>query len=250
MEILHHLATEYFHCWQLVVCPKMVHFYTMFSADRLYSLFEARRRELGLSQADLCALAFGKNDNTALQSLKKGASPSIERVEAFAKALQWELRLGPPEEKMATEVIVVGSDDYVAVPRLDVRLSAGPGAFNHDASEVERLAFRRDWLRRLGVAPKDAVLVGIKGDSMSPGLRDGDIALVDKARRQVRSGQVYALTDTDGSTRVKRIDIVPDHGYILRSDAPDFSAETRFGLDTKRMQIEGQVVWSGHVWER
>lgn len=228
----------------------MVHFYTMFSAESLYSLFEARRRELGLSQADLCALAFGKSDNTALQSLKKGASPSIERVEAFARALQWELRLGPPDEKVATEVVVMNGDDYVAVPRLDVRLSAGPGNFNHDPAEVERLAFRHDWLRRLDVKAANAVLVGIKGDSMAPGLRDGDIALVDKARQLVRPGHVYALTDTDGSTRVKRVDIVPGHGYILRSDAPDFAAEPRFGLDAKALRIEGQVVWSGHVWER
>jgi phage repressor protein C with HTH and peptisase S24 domain len=66
----------------------------------------------------------------------------------------------------------------------------------------------------------------------------------------VRPGNVYALTDKDGSTRVKRVDIVPNEGYILRSDAPDFPAELRVGLDAKAVRIEGQVVWSGHVWER
>jgi phage repressor protein C with HTH and peptisase S24 domain len=64
----------------------------------------------------------------------------------------------------------------------------------------------------------------------------------------VRSGHVYALSDIDGSTRVKRVDLVPNQGYVLRSDAPDHPAELRFGIDGKAVRIEGQVVWSGHTW--
>lgn len=177
---------------------------------------------------------------------KKGTGINIAKT--ICDALDLEFYIGPRRSDPPPEIVVLDSDDYVAVPRLDVRLSAGPGAFNHDPAEVTRLAFRREWLSRLGVKPADAFLVGISGDSMAPGLRDGDIALVDRGRKTPgKSGQVYALTDIDGSTRVKRIDLVKD-GYILRSDAPDYPVEARYRLDMDRTQIEGLVVWSGHNW--
>lgn len=184
-----------------------------------------------------------------LRGAKKSGTP-LNRAREICAALGLEFYIGPPRDTAPVEQVVLDTDDYIPVPRLDVRLSAGPGAHNGPPDELDRIAFRRDWLSRLGVRPQDAVLVGISGDSMAPGLRDGDIALIDRGRQKVRPGHVYAFTDADGSTRVKRLDIVPDHGYILRSDAPDFPAETRFGLDAKALRIEGQVVWSGHVWER
>lgn len=66
----------------------------------------------------------------------------------------------------------------------------------------------------------------------------------------MRSGQVYALTDKDGSTRVKRVDIVPSEGCALRSGAPEHPADIRFGIDGEAVRIEGLVVWSGHTWKR
>ncbi|SOC19652.1 peptidase S24-like protein [Rhodobacter maris] len=82
---------------------------------------------------------------------------------------------------------------------------------------------------------------------MTPGLHDGDLALIDQRRNTVRSGQVYALTDIDGSTRVKRVDVLPT-GLILRSDAPSYPTEFRPCDDANRVNIIGQVVWSGHTW--
>ena len=219
--------------------------------DPILDTIDRALKAKGLSDAAASKLAVGhsaliKNLRMPREGEKRYNLPSLQKL---AEVLDLEFYFGPRREP-GTEVIVQGVDDYIPVPRLDVRLSAGPGAMNHDPAEVERLAFRLDWLKRLDVRPQDAVLVGVAGDSMAPGLRDGDIALVDRGRRTVRPGNVYALTDKDGSTRVKRVDIVPNEGYILRSDAPDFPAELRVGLDAKAVRIEGQVVWSGHVWER
>lgn len=184
-----------------------------------------------------------------LRGAKKSGTP-LNRAREICVALGLEFYIGPPRDTGPVEQVILDTDDYIAVPRLDVRLSAGPGAHNGPPDELDRIAFRRDWLKRLNVRPQDAVLVEISGDSMSPGLRHGDIALVDRGRQIVRSGQVYALTDKDGSTRVKRVDIVPGEGYVLRSDAPEHPADIRFGIDGKAVRIEGLVVWSGHVWER
>lgn len=146
------------------------------------------------------------------------------------------------------EHTIVDGDDFAKIPRLDIRLSAGNGAQNGHPEVIETLAFRHDWLKRLDLSASSAVLVAIDGDSMAPDLHHGDLALIDKNRATVRSGHVYAFTDIDGSTRVKRLDAVPDQGYILRSDNPKFPTETRLGPDANRVHILGQVVWSGHTW--
>ncbi|MDT8856468.1 helix-turn-helix transcriptional regulator [Paracoccaceae bacterium Fryx2] len=177
----------------------------------------------------------------------KRAVPSIEKASSIATALGLEIYVGPPRATGPVETVVLGNEDFTAVPRLDARLSAGPGAENGDSSVLEKLAFRRDWLDRMGVSPSKAVLVQVKGDSMEPGLHDGDLALIDTNRTTVRSGHVYAITDTDGSTRVKRLDLV-DNGLILRSDAPAYPVEFRPCDDANRVHIIGQVVWSGHTW--
>lgn len=176
-------------------------------------------------------------------------SPSVDRAKEICEAIGLEFYVGPPRPTGPVETVILGNEDFTAVPRYDARLSAGPGADNGDAQVVEKLAFRRDWLARIGVAPSAAVLVPVSGDSMAPTLHDGDLALIDTNRKAVRTGQVYALTDLDGSTRVKRLDRLPT-GLILRSDAPTHPAEFRPIPDAARVAIIGQVVWSGHTWRQ
>jgi len=180
---------------------------------------------------------------------RKKDGPSLSRAKEICDALGLEFYVGPPRPTGPVETVILGNEDFTAVPRYDARLSAGPGADNGDAQVVEKLAFRRDWLARIGVAPSAAVLVPVSGDSMAPTLHDGDLALIDTNRKAVRTGQVYALTDLDGSTRVKRLDRLPT-GLILRSDAPTHPAEFRPIPDAARVAIIGQVVWSGHTWRQ
>lgn len=186
----------------------------------------------------------------AVRSILRGGKKSgttINRAREVCEALGLELYIGPPRVSGPIETVNIGNEDYAPIPRLDARASAGPGTENTNAQVIEKLAFRRDWLARMGVDASRAVLVSVKGDSMAPGLQDGDLALIDRRRQEVRSGNVYALTDTDGSTRVKRIDLLPE-GLILRSDAPQYPTEFRAPGDANRVQIIGQVVWSGHTW--
>ena len=186
----------------------------------------------------------------ALRSVLRGSKKTgtgINRAQQICEALGLEFYIGPPRSTGPVETVVLGNEDFAPIPRLDARVSAGPGAENGDVQVIEKLAFRRDWLDRMGVDPAQAVLVQVSGDSMTPGLHDGDLALIDRRRNKVRNGHVYALTDTDGSTRVKRIDLLPN-GLILRSDAPSYPAEFRPCDDANRLRIIGQVVWSGHTW--
>ena len=214
----------------------------------LLTIDDALKRK-GLSDAAASKLAVGhpsliKNLRMPREGEKRYNLPSLMKL---AEVLDLEFYFGPPRSTGPVETVILGNEDFAPIPRLDARVSAGPGAENGDVQVIEKLAFRRDWLDRMGVDPAQAVLVQVSGDSMTPGLHDGDLALIDRRRNKVRNGHVYALTDTDGSTRVKRIDLLPE-GLILRSDAPSYQSEFRRSDDADRIQIIGQVVWSGHAW--
>ncbi len=181
-----------------------------------------------------------------LRSTKKDG-PSLSKAKEICDALDLEIYVGHRRETGPVEHTIINGEDFAAIPRLSVRLSAGAGANNEDESVIETLAFRREWLNQLGVNPSECVIVSIFGDSMEPGLHDGDLALIDQGKKVPRPGCIYALTDFDGSTRVKRIDLLPETGLILRSDNPQYPVEPRLNHDAERVEVIGQVVWSGHT---
>lgn len=214
----------------------------------LFAAVEERLKTLGTT-----AYAVEQQHNLpedAVRSILRGGKKSgttLNRAKAVCDALGLELYIGPRRDRGQVEHTIINGEDFAAVPRLDARLSAGGGADNGHAEVIENLAFRRDWLQRLGIAASAAVLVSVHGDSMEPTLHDGDLALIDTAQKQVRSGHVYAVTD-QGQTRVKRVDVLPGEGLLLRSDNPSYQVEPRLGSDANMVQVIGQVMWSGHVW--
>lgn len=228
----------------------------MQDAAEILSLFQSRMRDMNMTQTELGQRAFGKADNTAIQSLKKGSSPGYDRVAAMAKVLGLELYLGMPKQEPRSTQIVVDGGAYVPVPLHEAMLSAGPGALNGNAAIIDQLVFRQDWLAKIGVPAANAAMARISGDSMAPALRDGDLVLIDTAncevpvRRRARGGKVgpiYAFLQ-NGEARVKRIERPEAKYLILLSDNPTFPPEMVSDLRVDNFQILGQVVWSGHTW--
>lgn len=152
-----------------------------------------------------------------------------------------------PEPASAPEVEIEG-ESFAAIPRYDARLAAGGGAVNHEGAATAGLAFRRDWLSRMGVAPASACIVTVTGDSMAPTLCDTDLVMIDRRRTAIRNRHVYAFVDISGEARVKRLELVSDRMIILSSDNPDFATEWREGEEMNALIILGEVVWSAHSW--
>jgi len=213
----------------------------------LYRLLEGRRRELKLSQAEVERRAFGKPGNASLQAIRRGASPSFERVEKMAQVLGLEFYIGAPRADHSTDLLV--GDDFIRIPRYDVELSAGPGSMNHDNLPSSSLAFRADWLSRMAINPAKCVIVGVTGDSMEPTLYGGDLVMLDRHATTIKDMRLFGVVDVDGSAKVKRLQKV-DGQLILHSDNRAYPADVRMGVDANRMTIIGQVVWSGHDFER
>ena len=200
----------------------------------------------GLKDAGASKLAVG--NPSLIKNIRAGqGNVGVESLRRLAEVLDLELYFGPRREVGPIEQVTLDGADFAAIPLLDVQLSAGHGAENGDSQALEMLAFPRPWLQQLGVLPSQARLVSVTGDSMLPTLRDGDIVMIDQGRTTVQHGAIYALTDLDGSTRVKHIDLVPKQGLILRSANPTYPAEPRLTDKANGIKIIGQVVWSGSV---
>lgn len=228
----------------------------MTTPHQIYEALEARRLELGLSQAEVGARAFGKSDNAAFQALRRGSSPSAEKLAGLCAAVGWEFYFGPPRSTGPSEQTIVDGADFAQIPVHKADLAAGEGADNTTEDFVGHLAFRRSWLKRIGVTAASAVLARAHGDSMLPLIHAGDMVLIDRARRNIpvrrrttkdaRLAPIYAIDD-DGMARLKRVER-PEPGIaILGSDNPSFPAEVLTGKKVEGLHIIGKVMWWGHT---
>lgn len=183
-----------------------------------------------------------------IRGAKKAGTP-LNRAREVCEALGLELYIGPRRDTATPPpAIEIDGEDFATIKRVSAEVSAGPGAFNGDAEVVGSLAFRQDWLRDRGVRPDRALLVTVKGSSMDPHIKDGDLVLVDLDRTQIDNGEPYVLIDGDGQTLLKRLHRLGRHGLVLVSDNPAYPPELRHGADAERVKVLGRVVWSGHNW--
>ncbi|HEV2079739.1 MAG TPA: S24 family peptidase [Allosphingosinicella sp.] len=137
------------------------------------------------------------------------------------------------------------SADQVAVPRLDVVASAGPGALPGEERPQSHVGFDRKWLRGLGAGDgRQLSMIRVVGDSMAPALVDGDEILVDRndGVSRLRDG-IYVLR-RDDFLMVKRLSPDPSGRRVaIVSDNANYPSWP--GYDLSSIDIVGRVVWCG-----
>lgn len=185
---------------------------------------------------------------------QNSAGPTLSKVQQICEALGLELYIGAPRDTGAVEQIVLDGSDFAQVPVHKVALAAGDGADNHTEELAGYLAFRRSWLKRVGVAASAAVLARATGESMAPTIHDGDMLLIDRAKadppaarrsaKDTRPSPIYAILDVDTGARVKRLELAAPGTLALLSDNPSFAPEFR---TVDSVKIIGKVVWWGHT---
>jgi phage repressor protein C with HTH and peptisase S24 domain len=132
----------------------------------------------------------------------------------------------------------------VAVPRLNVGASAGPGSLPGDERPASHLAFDPQWLRRIAADPKQLSVIQVEGDSMLPTLSDGDEILVDggDGAERLRDG-IYVLRMEDALV-VKRVALSPlGKKVAIRSDNPAYPKWP--DCDRSGINVVGRVIWVG-----
>lgn len=221
--------------------------------DRL----KAARRHARLTQAQL-AERTGLNQ-TSISDLERGKSVSSSFSYQIASACginpRW-LVLGvggmldpqgvadPPSEYDAPS-----EDEYALIPQYDARAAAGDGCLNEHVEIKGGLAFKRDWLRKLGLKPDNLRVIYAEGDSMADTIMDGEVMLVDCADREPRSGKIYAILRPDGGVSVKRLIQKSITGaWTVASDNPDkrrYPDEDATADVLHDIPIIGRVAWRG-----
>jgi phage repressor protein C with HTH and peptisase S24 domain len=152
----------------------------------------------------------------------------------------------PGEGQSQTLSMRTDRGDFVPIPQLEVRASAGAGhlAVSDDAyATTDVVALREAWLRRLGVSVNFARILICQGDSMHETISDGDMMLLDTSIREVQSDGVYVLV-FNGLVKVKRIEIQRDR-LLLKSDNPHYETEIVPAAESADLHIAGRVKWAG-----
>lgn len=153
-------------------------------------------RALGISKSAVSQIESGDTKSLALDTALKVQAITGYRAE-------W-LRDGalPKKGKAGISPQV----DYPAVRRGSIKLSAGVSGFaveyeNHDGPPI---FFRKEWFSTHGFLPERLIALSVQGQSMEPGLYDGDTVIVNLAETQPIDGEVFAV-NFEGELVIKRL---------------------------------------------
>lgn len=214
---------------------------------RLVELAQAR----GVSLSALSAM-LGRNAAYLQQFVRKGSPRKLEENDRRTLAMFFgvdEAELGAPAPAVVATVepgrgLVRpprgATAHWVDIPRLALGASAGPGALAPEETAEGRLRFSQRWLRSLGLDPSHLSVIEVAGDSMEPGLRDGDEILVDRTQRMWRDG--IHVVRIDDVLLVKRLEQGPVGKIRVISDNPAYASTERARED---VVVVGRVVWKG-----
>jgi phage repressor protein C with HTH and peptisase S24 domain len=136
-------------------------------------------------------------------------------------------------------------DSTAWVPRISVELHAGNGRVMDKEDYAHPLPFQAGWLRKKNARRENLRVVDVRGDSMEPYLRDGDIVLIDLSKRALIDGHVYAIRYGD-DLRVKYLFRRFDNGLTIRSENREQHPDENIAPDElKFIEVLGEIIWRG-----
>ncbi|AXN32270.1 LexA family transcriptional regulator [Vibrio coralliilyticus] len=162
----------------------------------------------------------------------------------------WRTRGKIPEDIFlkAQEIFKTGSlapKGYVELKFYDVEVSAGHGALVEKEEESNAMVFSERFLRQdLGYNPNNIFLMPVRGDSMTPTLKNQSIVMVNRVDGFSTDG-IYVFR-YDGRLMVKRLQFLPN-GIKVVSDNSAYEpwALSKEDVQGADFEIIGEVVWSG-----
>jgi len=210
--------------------------------------------------ADKLAKAAGVSPSALRKWLRGEAEPSRERLIAFADAtgveIAWLVR-GEGEQPLLEDVSSRRRDSvergptgaspierFVLLPHRPKAAAAGAGRPEADMP-AEFIAFRQDWIRTvLDLDPEQILLISATGDSMEPGIRDGDLLLVDTRQAAFSEFGVYVF-EARGERLVKRVQRKFDGTLYVISDNTIYQPEVISSELAVEIRVIGKVIWRG-----
>jgi phage repressor protein C with HTH and peptisase S24 domain len=208
------------------------------------------------------SLAIGRNAAYLQQYLYRGIPKTLpedarEALAAFLGVPEESLRpaktesaLEPalPQAVAAASVSAMGGGmpGFSQVPELDVRASAGHGAFHEGDEEIKAVWMFPDAVIRHELRARSANLriITIDGDSMEPLLASGDRVLVDTSQRVPAPPGIFVIWDGLGivAKRIEHIPTAEPSRIVIKSVNPLYNDYER---PTEDVNIIGRVIWAG-----
>lgn len=235
--------------------------FSMLSMSTLYERLKEICRDRGIDAPlgrdiqSITGLSSGRI--TQIKQEREGAKlgqDALQKLTSLGYSATW-LQDGKGEKKMSgllaremqrasIEDATPSDDDYALVPQYSARAACGPAYHNGHVEVKGGLAFKRDWLARLGLKSDSLSVIAADGDSMSPTLQDSEVLLIDHSQTEPRDGKVFALSK-NGELVVKRLVQDFTGGWIVRSDNADKTRYPDFHVADNALRIVGRVVWHG-----
>jgi transcriptional regulator with XRE-family HTH domain len=173
--------------------------YTVLTTAQLYELLEARRIELGLSHMELGEAAFGRADNSAIMNIKRGSSPTIERLIAICGALGLEVFVGKPrslaglsEDPGPTDFAPPSQapSGFLTIPWNQPAIGAGSAP----------LAIQAAWLDAQGLIPERLSAV-LPDQALLENVEPGrTVAIIDSPAARRGAGSIWCLEEKGQKT--------------------------------------------------
>lgn len=173
-----------------------------------------------------------KNDNL-YRWLKGERAPKLEMLGPILDKLH--ITIAKPKDELM---------DYALVPRVTAVAGAGE-SFEVSSMIAGYYAFRLDFLRASGIPQDKAVTMFVRGDSMDPVIKDGDMILIDQSDFAPRDGFIY-LVNLAGALMVKRLFRLPN-GWRIYSENAKYLPTDVVGNELESLKVFGRVRWFGRV---
>jgi len=133
---------------------------------------------------------------------------------------------------------------YVRFRVMEGEASGGYGAVNEDFPEVVQEMDIAEWQVRsqIGFVPeKDRVkLVTVRGDSMYPDIKNGDVVMVDVCRNFFEGDGIY-LINLSGYTLVKRLQMLHDGLHIISTNSK-YRSQVIAADEIESIHVAGRVL--------
>lgn len=195
--------------------------------------------------------ALGVNRSAITQAKTRNAVPQkwiLALSRRYALSPDWlEFGAGKTGQKPVLEsrpvkplILPDVSLETVMVPKVKATLCAGGGSLELEAVPVSEHPLPRAWLSRLG-SPSAMVFMDVIGNSMEPGIRDGDMVLVDQSFQEIAPKSILAV-GYDEAIYIKRLEKRPE-GVLMISDNADYAPVTVAGDELNSFRVIGKVVW-------
>lgn len=196
---------------------------------------------VGVKQASISDLETGKSQSSSYSaSIAKACGVDALWLEKGQGAM-----VNKKTDEAKSSVSYPKEEDYALIRQYSAVGECGNGYLNDHVELSDGLAFKRDWLARIGAKAENLAVIYAAGDSMEPYIFDGDVVLFDTSDTEPKHGQVYVVRRPDDSVSIKRLVQQLAGDWVIKSDNPDRTDEKVSSDTIHEIPFVGRVIWRG-----